>query len=91
MWGQPMFDLQDPTVVMHELRNCRERKPGHYTKISAYDAQLGRQTTALSFIVNRPLEEPGFNLERQEQSDRRVRYTLHSYAADQPHGQRYRP
>jgi ribulose-bisphosphate carboxylase small chain len=89
MWGQPMFDLQDPAAVMQELRNCRDRLPGHYIKISAYDARLGRQTTALSFIVNRPLEEPGFDLDRQETSDRRVRYTLSSYAADRPHGQRY--
>ena len=89
MWGQPMFDLHDPAAIMQELKKCRERLPGQYIKISAYDAHLGRQTTALSFIVNRPADEPGFTLERQEQSDRSVRYTLRSYAADKPHGQRY--
>jgi ribulose-bisphosphate carboxylase small chain len=84
-----MFDLHDPAAIMHELRQCRESMPAHYIKISAYDARLGRQTTALSFIVNRPPVEPGFNLERQEHSDRSVRYTLRSYAADRPQGQRY--
>ncbi|HEV7666376.1 MAG TPA: ribulose bisphosphate carboxylase small subunit, partial [Chloroflexota bacterium] len=91
MWGQPMFDVHDPAAVMDELRACRESVPQQYIKISAYDARLGRQTTALSFIVNRPDEEPGFTLERQEQSDRSVRYTLRSYAADKPHGHRYAP
>jgi ribulose-bisphosphate carboxylase small chain len=89
MWGQPMFDLQDPLDVMRELHKCREALPERYIKISAYDARLGRQTTALSFIVNRPAVEPGFNLERQEGADRSVRYTLRSYAADKPHGRRY--
>ena len=90
MWGQPMFDLHDPAGVMQELRKCREAFPDQYIKISAYDARLGRQTTALSFIVNRPREEPGFHLERQEGPDRSVRYTLRSYAADRPHGRRYK-
>jgi ribulose-bisphosphate carboxylase small chain len=90
MWGQPMFDLHDPTAVMQELGRCREALTNQYIKISAYDASLGRQTTALSFIVNRPVEEPGFDLERQEGADRSVHYTLRPYAADRPHGSRYR-
>ena len=57
--------------------------------MTAYDASLGRQTTALSFIVGRPATEPGFRLDRQETTDRRLRYSLHPYAADQPQGQRY--
>ncbi len=89
MWGQPMFDLHDADAVMQELRRCRAALPDHYIKISAYDASLGRQTTALSFIVNRPAEEPGFDLERQEGVDRSVHYTLRPYAADRPHGRRY--
>jgi ribulose-bisphosphate carboxylase small chain len=89
MWGQPMFDLRDPAGVLQELHACRAALPDQYIKISAYDARLGRQTTALSFIVNRPADEPGFNLERQEAADRSVRYTLRSYAADRPHGRRY--
>ena len=50
---------------------------------------LGRQTTALSFLVNRPSEEPGFRLDRQEFADRQIKYTLHPYATEQPAGQRY--
>jgi ribulose-bisphosphate carboxylase small chain len=43
----------------------------------------------LSFIVNRPAEEPGFRLERQESNDRLIRYTLYSYATGVPSGERY--
>lgn len=89
MWDLPMFEVADAAGVMHEVRRCREAFPNHYIRVSAYDASLGRQTTALSFIVNRPAEEPGFRVERQETADRQVRYTLHAYAADRPHGERY--
>jgi ribulose-bisphosphate carboxylase small chain len=44
----------------------------------------------LSFIVNRPKNEPGFRLERQEADSRNVRYTTTSYAvAERSEGQRY--
>ena len=89
MWGLPMFDLRDPAGLMMELRKCRETHPNEYIKVSAYDARLGRQTTALSFIVNRPAKEPGFRVERQEGPDRQIRYTVHAYAADKPHTERY--
>jgi ribulose-bisphosphate carboxylase small chain len=58
-------------------------------KVVAYDRSLGRQTSAMSFIVNRPEVEPGFRLERQENHDRVIRYSLHSYATEVPQGQRY--
>lgn len=89
MWGLPMFDVADAAGVMHEVRRCRQAFPNHYVRVSAYDASLGRQTTALAFIVQRPAVEPGFRVERQEVADRRIRYTLHPYAADRPHGDRY--
>jgi ribulose-bisphosphate carboxylase small chain len=89
MWGLPMFGLTDPAGAMQEVLACRAAYPAHYVRVTAYDASLGRQTTALSFIVNRPADEPGFRLDRQEASDRRLRYTLHPYAADQPGGSRY--
>ena len=44
--------------------------PDHYVKLIAYDRRCGRQTTALSFIVNRPAAEPGFRLERADGHDR---------------------
>ena len=91
MWGLPMFGVEDPAAAMHEVTACRHAYPDHYVRVSAYDASLGRQTTALSFIVNRPSHEPGFRLDRQETADRRIRYSLHPYAAGRPAGERYRP
>jgi ribulose-bisphosphate carboxylase small chain len=89
MWGLPMFDLEDPAGALYEINKCREAFPNHYIKVNAFDPRHARQTTALSFIVNRPAEEPGFRLDRQESNDRHIQYTLHSYAAEQPHGYRY--
>jgi ribulose-bisphosphate carboxylase small chain len=89
MWGLPMFDLHDPAGVLAEVNACRAAKPNTYIRLTAYDASLGRQTTALSFIVQRPTEEPGFQLERHEVQDRRIRYTTRAYAADRPSGERY--
>lgn len=92
MWGLPHFDLrvEEDEVVLREVRACREARPHDYIKVIAYDPQRGRQTTALSFIVGRPAHEPGFRLERSEDHDRVIRYSLHSYATDQPSGTRYR-
>ncbi len=89
MWGLPLFDLKDPYAVMKELDACRQAFPRHYIRVNGYDRRLGRQTIALSFIVNRPTLEPGFRLERIEDSDRRMRYSLRSYATDRPSGERY--
>jgi ribulose-bisphosphate carboxylase small chain len=88
MWGLPMFELADAAAVVYEINRCREAFPTQYIRVTAYDANLGRQTTALSFIVQRPPDEPGFRLERQEGTDRRIRYTLRPYADDRPHGSR---
>jgi ribulose-bisphosphate carboxylase small chain len=89
MWGPPMFELSDPGPALEEIRACRATHPNTYVKVNAYDRRIGRQTTALSFIVHRPAHEPGFALERMESSDRTIRYTLRSYAAREPHGNRY--
>ena len=91
MWGVPMFDLEvdQVEVVLREVRACREAYPDHYIKLIAYDSSLGRQTTALAFIVNRPSDEPGFRVDRIESHDRVIRYRSHAYAADKPVGRRY--
>jgi ribulose-bisphosphate carboxylase small chain len=89
MWGLPMFDMRDPAAILIEVQRCCEANSGRYVRVNAYDRQLGRQTTALSFIVQRPMNETGFRLERQEGPDRQVRYTLHAYATDRPPGERY--
>ncbi len=89
MWGLPMFDLRDPAGILLEVQRCRDAYPARYIRVNAYDRTLGRQTTALSFIVQRPADEKGFRLERQEGRDRQIRYTLHPYAVDRPSGERY--
>lgn len=91
MWAPPMFDLpaEESEVVMREVRACRGAHLDKYVKLIAYDATRGRQTTALSFIVGRPLDEPGFRLDRTEAQDRVQRYQLHPYAVDEPSGRRY--
>lgn len=93
MWGQPLFDLGEDGVgvAMRELRAAREGCRQQYVKLVCYDRSLGRQTTALAFIVARPDAEPGFRLERQEKADRQIRYTMHAYATDAPSGRRYTP
>jgi ribulose-bisphosphate carboxylase small chain len=92
MWRPPQFDLteDDAGAAMGEVRAARAAHPRGYVKVVCFDRSLGRQTTALAFIVGRPPAEPGFRLERQEAADRQIRYTLHSYATDRPAGQRYR-
>ncbi|GBD45029.1 Ribulose bisphosphate carboxylase small chain [bacterium HR40] len=89
MWGLPMFDLDDPAAVMYELEQCRKAYPKHYIRISAFDNSKGWESLRLSFIVQRPPQEPGYRLERQEWQGRTIRYTTHPYAADRPAGERY--
>lgn len=89
MWGLPMFEISDAAAGLHEVKECRKAYPNHYIRVTIYDPHYRRQTTALQFIVNRPPEEPGFRVDRQEDHDRVIRYSLHSYAAEQPHGYRY--
>jgi ribulose-bisphosphate carboxylase small chain len=89
MWGLPMFDLTDAAGVMREVDACRSTFPQHYVRVLAYDAKLGRQTTAMMFLVNRPAVEPGFRLNRTEGADRQQTYSVQSYASDAPAGQRY--
>ena len=89
MWGLPLFDMKDAVAVMEEVQACRKAYSNHYIRVNGYDRSLGRQTTALSFMVNRPKEEPGFRLERTEVADRQIHYTLKPYATDRPTGQRY--
>jgi ribulose-bisphosphate carboxylase small chain len=89
MWGLPMFDLRDAAGVLMEVNACRTANPNAYVRLNAYDARLGRQTTALSFLVQRPTAEPGFRLDRAEGADRRIAYTTHAYATERPSGDRY--
>ncbi len=90
MFGHPMFDLQDAAGVLLELQACRKTFPRHYIRLMAFDSTRGVESIAMSFIVQRPPTEPGFQLERQEVQGRSVRFTTRGYAADAPEGERYR-
>jgi ribulose-bisphosphate carboxylase small chain len=74
---------------MMEMNNCRKTFPNHYIRLMAFESTRGVESIAMSFIVNRPRFEPGSGLVRQEVDDRRIRYTVHSYATDKPEGERY--
>ena len=76
MFGMPMFDLHDAAGVMLELKNCRKAFPQHYIRLMAFDSTRGVETIVMSFIVNRPANEPGFSLVRQEARGRTLRYTV---------------
>ncbi|MGH2984770.1 MAG: ribulose bisphosphate carboxylase small subunit [Solirubrobacterales bacterium] len=92
MWSHPLFDLgEDETEEpMRLMRECRTANPNHYIKVTAYDSNYGRQTTALAFIVNRPADEPGFRLDRTDVGDRQMVYRLQPYATlREPVGRRY--
>jgi ribulose-bisphosphate carboxylase small chain len=90
LWGLPMFDLKDPAGVLHEINECRKVFGNCYIRVSAFDASHTWETVRLSFLVNRPAEEPGFFLERNEVNGRSINYTVRSYAAAaKPAGERY--
>jgi ribulose-bisphosphate carboxylase small chain len=91
MWEQPRFDVEpeDAHLVLDDINAARAAYPNRYIKMVAYDSSLGRQTTGLAIMVNRPEHEPGFRVDRQESNDRTMQYTLHSYATEQPVGYRY--
>ena len=89
MHGMPMFDLRDAAGVLAELNACRATFPQHYVRLMAFDSTRGIESIAMSFIVNRPRDEPGFGLVRQEAEGRTMRYTVRGYAADRPETSRY--
>ena len=88
MFGIPMFDLKDAAGVMMELADCRRTYGDRYIRMSGFDSSHGWESVRISFIVNRPTNEPGFGLVRQEAHGRTMRYTVHSYATDRPETER---
>jgi len=89
MFGNPMFDLKDPAGILLEINNCRKTFPSYYIRVTAFSAIRGVESVTMSYIVNRPKNEPGFGLVRQETDGRTMRYTIHSYATDKPEAERY--
>lgn len=89
MFGAPMFDLKDAAGILMEVNNCRKTFPNHYIRVMAFSSVRGVESPTMSYIVNRPKKEPGFGIVRQETEGRNIRYTIHSYAAEKPEGERY--
>jgi ribulose-bisphosphate carboxylase small chain len=90
LWGLPLFDIPDAATVMYELAECRKLHSNKYIKLNAFNNARGVESTALSFIVNRPKYEPGFYLIRQEGKGRNIIYTTQSYAVQAAaEGERY--
>ena len=90
MFGNPMFDLKDAAGILQEINNCRKTFPSQYIRVTAFDSTHGTESVVLSFIVNRPKEEPGFRLSRSEEGGRTMRYSIESYAVvARPEGSRY--
>jgi ribulose-bisphosphate carboxylase small chain len=90
MFGNPMFDLHDAAGIMLEIDACRRTYPSHYIRVTAFDSTHTVESVVLSFIINRPANEPGFRLVRQEVEGRSMRYSIESYATQaHPEGARY--
>ena len=90
MFGNPMFDIHDAAGVMLELHSCRKTFPNHYIRLTAFDSTHGTESVVMSFIVNRPGDEPGFRLVRTEERGRTMRYSIESYAVQRAaEGARY--
>ncbi len=89
MWGHPMFDNPDAAALVYELNECRKAHGHKYIRVMAFDSSPGWESVRLSFIVNRPAEEPGFALTRSDGPGRRQGYAIRAYATDRPEGARY--
>jgi len=90
MWGLPLFDIPDSATILYELEECRKAHKGIYIKINAFNNARGVESTAISFITDRPAFEPGFYLIREEGKGRQIHYTLQSYAVQSSNeGDRY--
>ena len=90
LWGLPLFDVKDPASVMFELNEARKSCASGYIRINAFNASYGTESCAMSFIANRPANEPGFYLDRTESGGRNITYTIKSYSVQaNAEGSRY--
>jgi ribulose-bisphosphate carboxylase small chain len=80
LWGLPLFEIPDAAAVIYELDECRKAHPNVYIKLNCFNNARCVESTALSFITDRPSFEPGFYLVRQEGKGRNIVYTIQSYA-----------
>lgn len=89
LWGLPLFGVKDAATIMYEINSCRQQNSDVYVKINAFDNTRGVESCVLSFIINRPSLEPGFELVRTEDISRNQKYCFRSYATNKPEGSRY--
>lgn len=90
LWGLPLFDVKDVGSVMFELAEARKGCSAGYIRINAFDASYGVESCTMSFIVNRPANEPGFYLDRTDGPSRMIIYSVKSYSVESnPEGMRY--
>lgn len=89
MSGLPMFDIKDGAAVVYEINQCRKTNPNTYIKVNAFDNTRGVESAVMSYIVQRPNDEPGFGLTRTETTGRNIRYTTNSYSNQKQPGKRY--
>ncbi len=76
MFGTPMFDLRDAAGILMEINECRRTFPDCYVRVTAFDSTRGWETPRMSFLVQRPKDEPGFRLAREEGPGRSIRYRV---------------
>ncbi|MHA6262597.1 ribulose bisphosphate carboxylase small subunit [Arenibacterium sp. CAU 1754] len=74
MWGHPMFDLRDAKGAMMELDDCRKVHGDSYIRMQAFEDTRGFETVMMSFIVNRPKDEPRIHMQRTEHEGRSQKY-----------------
>ena len=85
-----MFDLKDPAGILLEINACRKTFPQHYIRVTAFDSTRGWETVRMSFIVNRPKQRAGLPAGAPgSATGAQIRYTVESYAARRPEGERY--
>nr|YP_010619832.1 ribulose-1,5-bisphosphate carboxylase/oxygenase small subunit [Symphyocladia marchantioides]WAX03845.1 ribulose-1,5-bisphosphate carboxylase/oxygenase small subunit [Symphyocladia marchantioides] len=89
LWGLPLFDVKDSATILYEINSCRKQCSNFYVKVNAFDNTRGVESCVLSFIINRPSLEPGFELVRTEDISRNQKYCFRSYATSKPEGSRY--
>ena len=75
MWGHPMFDLKDAKGITMELDECRKAHGDAYIRINAFDDTRGFESVMISFIVNRPANEPKIDMRRTDVGGRSQTYS----------------
>ena len=54
-----MFDIRTrPAILLDGDQRLPRDLPDHYIRVTAFDSTHGTESVAMSFIVNRPKNEP---------------------------------